>query len=254
MSTLVGRRARIVELLQHDGALSVTELGKRLDVSEMTIRRDLVELEGQGILRRFHGGAMLFLGRSNEPPFLLRDAHAVAAKRRIAERVAQLIPDGESVALGYGTTVIALARQLADRENLTIVTPSLRSAQALANSTSLRVILTGGLLRTGEQSLWGREAERTFERHFADTAVIGAAGVDPSFGVTEYHFEEVAVVQAMARSAKRLIVAVDGSKLGVLAFAHVLPVTDIETVVTSDDADPEIVRGLTDRGVSVLVV
>lgn len=241
-------------MMERAGSLTVAELSDRLTVSDMTIRRDIAELERQGVLSRFHGGAALRSGRAYEPPYLVRESRAVTAKQRIGACVAELIQDGESLALGYGTTVLAVAKELAARRNLTVVSPSLRSVLELVNASGIRVMVSGGVLRAGEQSLWGREAERTFEQYFADTAVIGSAGIHPDFGLTEFHFDEVRVVQAMAAGARRVIAAVDGSKIGVVAFAHVLPIAELDTIVTSDDADPAIIQALADRGVAVTVV
>jgi len=254
MSIVEDRRARIIEGLEQDGAMSVSALCDALGVSEMTVRRDLAELEAQGVLRRFHGGAALLRGRSHEPPYLTRAARGVVEKQRIAERVASLIPDGESVAIAYGTSAVAVGQELASRSNLTVVTPNLRVALELASSPGVRVVMTGGVLRPGELSLWGYDAEHTFQQYFCDTAVVGAAGIDATFGMTEYHFDEVAVVQAMATGAKRVIAAVDGSKLGVIAFAHVLPATQLDVIVTSDDAPESAVQDLRDLGVEVVVV
>lgn len=253
-ATVHVRRARIAEELGREGSLTVAELSERLDVSDMTIRRDIAELEREGVVTRFHGGAAIRSGRAYEPPYLVRESRAADAKKRIGARVAELIHDGESLALGYGTTVLAVARQLNNGNNLTVVSPSLRTVLELAHAPGIRVMVTGGVLRASEQSLWGREAERTFERHFVDTAVIGAAGIHPEFGVTEFHVDEFSVVQAMTAGARRVIAAIDGSKFGVVAFAHVLPVTQLDTIVTSDDADPAVVRELADRGVSMIVV
>jgi DeoR/GlpR family transcriptional regulator of sugar metabolism len=254
MSIVEDRRARIIEGLEQDGVVSVAAMCDALGVSEMTVRRDLAELETQGVLRRFHGGAALLRGRAHEPPYLMRAARGVEAKARIATRVASLIPDGESVAMSYGTTAVAVGRALAARANLTVVTPNLRVALDLASAPGVRVVMTGGVLRPGELSLWGYDAEQTFQQYFCDTAVVGAAGIDATFGMTEYHFDEVAVVQAMATGAKRVIAAVDGSKIGVIAFAHVLPATQLDVIVTSEDAPADVVQDLRDLGVEVITV
>lgn len=241
MSPSTQRRASIVDRLESAGSVSVAELVDEYGVSEMTIRRDLAELEKAGVLRRFHGGALIDRRRSYEPPYLLRERQNTDAKRSLAVACADLIGEGESVAIGYGTTALEVARALTTRSELTVITPSLRAALDLAEAPGIRVLLSGGVLRPGELSLIGRDSERTFERHFVDTAIIGAAGVDASYGLTDFHLEEVAVTRALLARAKRTIVVADDSKLGVVAFASVAGLRAVDVLVTNvEPADPRL--------------
>lgn len=254
MSIAEERRAGILRELEVEGSVSVTALCERFHVSEMTVRRDLVELQEQGIVRRFRGGAELLRGRSNEPPFMLRASKSVESKLRIAAHVAGLIGEGESVALSYGTTVLSVARELATRNNLAVVTPDLRVAVELSSSSGVRIVLAGGLVRPGELTMRGREAERAFQDHLCDTAIIGAAGVHHEFGVTDFHSEEVDVIRAIVAGAQRVIVVADGSKVGSVAFARVVPVTDADLLVTSSDAPSGALRDVAALGLEVAVV
>jgi len=141
------RHQAILQLIENQGAVTVADLCHRFAVSDMTIRRDLAELERAGLIRRVYGGAVSARGRSYEPPFLTRSGESQAEKERIGQAAAALIHDGDSLALDVGTTTLEVARHLKGKHNLTIVTNSLHIANALANQSDIRLILAGGILR-----------------------------------------------------------------------------------------------------------
>lgn len=227
------RRARIIEQLEQDGSVSVADLVELHEVSQMTIRRDLAELEQQGLLRRFRGGAILDGRRSYEPPYLVRESRRRDEKQRIGAVASELVSDGESVAIDYGTTALEVAKFLRRRSNLSVLTPNLRVALELSDAANVRVILSGGILRPDELALVGREAERTFECHFVDKAIVGTAGIDVDRGLTDFNTDQVAVKQAMMNGAEQVIVVADESKIGVVAFAAVTGIGAVDALVTT---------------------
>lgn len=236
------RRQRILKLIETQGSVSVDKLAQRFDVSEMTIRRDLRILQKNGFLKRVHGGATSNRGRSYEPPFLLRAREHMQAKAQIGRYAAQMISDGDSVALDVGTTTLDIARHLKDKQNLTVITPSLHIANVLAGHPGIRLILPGGVLRPDELSLVGRLAERALENFYVDKLFLGMGGVDLDAGLTEFNIEDAQVKQALIQRAKECILVADGSKFGSIAFAAVAPLSAVHKIVTDDSADPEICR------------
>lgn len=248
------RRALLLEELEQQGSVSVSELVARHGVSEMTVRRDLAQLEDEGLVRRFHGGAVLDRPRGFEPPYVLRENRQRAAKERLAKVVIALIKDGDTVALDYGTTVLAVAEALRDASGLTVVTPNVRAALELVEDPGVRVLMTGGQLRSSELALTGRDAERTFENYNVDTAIVSAAGADADSGMTDYNPEEVAVKKAMIARAKRVIGVVDASKLGVVAFATVIDLEQLDVLFTTAAPDDAMALAIADRGVDVRTV
>lgn len=224
-----------------------------LGVSEMTVRRDLALLEQRGLLRRVRGGATPSQGRSYEPPFALRENLQRAAKERIAEAASELIADGDTVAVDTGSSALALARRLGRHQNLTVVTHSLPVAGVLAEHPSLRVIVTGGILRSGEQSLTGHLSERAFADFHVDKLFLGVAGVDIDHGLTEYNVEDTQVKRAMLRSAKDVTVLADSTKHGRVAFAHVTDLHAVQRIVTDGGAAPHFVAALDQAGPEVIV-
>lgn len=248
------RSEAILQLLRESGRVEVRDLASRFRVSEMTVRRDLEELDRLGLCRRVHGGAVPSVSRSYEPPFALRLGQASDAKARIAEAVTQLLPSGQTVMLDTGTTTLAVAHALRGRDNLTIITASLPIATALADEPGLRVLVLGGLLRHGEHSMVGALTVQAVEQFHLDSCVLGAGGVEANAGLTEFHVEDAAVKRAVVARSERVIVAADASKVGVVAFTTVCLAQRLTTVVTDADPDAPASIALTDLGVELVTV
>jgi DeoR/GlpR family transcriptional regulator of sugar metabolism len=232
MSAAENRKAHIVERISAGESISVAGLAETLGVSEMTIRRDLAELEKEGLLKRVHGGAVSSFGRSYEPPYALRHGQAIDAKQRIARLAADMVVEGDSVALDVGSTVFEVARLLSRRRGLTVVTPSVRVLNLFLRNKEVRTIVTGGMLRNGEESLVGDLAAHAFRDLFVDKLFLGIGGIDAENGLTEYNWDDTLVKRAMIRSAKEVIVVADASKFDRTAFAHVADIGDIHVLVT----------------------
>jgi DeoR/GlpR family transcriptional regulator of sugar metabolism len=249
------RRALIETRVLATGEIDFVSLASEFGVSEMTIRRDVDNLENKGVVRRIVGGAIALVGKSSEPPFEARSAAAAIVKVRLAEAAVQLLQPHETVILDSGSTVLAVARAIKGRGlGLTIVTPSILVAIELADEPDTTVLLTGGLVRPGELSLIGAETQETFARYNCDTYVMGIAGVDMDRGVSEYHREEGNVKKAAAKSADRVIVVADQTKLGRVQLMSVAPLSAISVLVTDGDpADPTLVAA-TNAGVEVVCV
>ncbi|MDW8054828.1 MAG: DeoR/GlpR family DNA-binding transcription regulator [Anaerolineae bacterium] len=249
----ISRQQRILQLLDQKGMVRVAELCEQFGVSEMTVRRDLNELEQAGVLRRVHGGAVSARGRSYEPPFLSRATTHQAEKERIGRLAASLVQDGESIALDVGTTTLAVAHALREKRNLTVLTHSLHIAQVLAAQPYIRLIVVGGVLRVGELSLTGHLAERAYREFFVDKLFLGVGGISIHAGLTEFNLEDALVKQAMLHAAKERIVVADASKLERIAFARVCALSDIDTLITNAEADSGMIQRLEEAGVRVLL-
>ena len=247
------RHQIILNILENQGSVLVTDLVSQFDVSEMTIRRDLDVLERKGLLRRVHGGAVSDRGRSYEPPFLSRSTTHQEEKERIGKMAAELVRSGDSITLDVGTTTLEVARHLADKQNLTIITPCFQIAALLCENPSIRLILTGGILRHSELSMVGHLAERVFDEFYVDKLFLAAAGVDFEGGLTEYNLEDTLVKQAMIRTAKQVILVTDASKFNRVAFTAIAPINVIDTVVTDRSVPPSIVSRLKDLDIDVIL-
>jgi len=253
MKTIVSedRIAFILREIEDRGSVSLVDLAQRLEVSVMTIRRDLIDLEKEGLLRRVHGGAVSARGRSFEPSLVLRQGENQDAKEAIGSTAADLVADGDSIALDIGTTTLALANHLIGRHNLTVITPSLNIASLLVNQPDIRVILPGGIVRHGELSLTGDLARRAFEGLFVDRLFLGVAAIDAQAGLSEYNWDDALVKQAMIGSAKEVIVLADATKFEKVAFARVARLKAIHQLVTDRMPAAPLRKALEKEGVVI---
>jgi DeoR/GlpR family transcriptional regulator of sugar metabolism len=251
------RHDRILDILQSRGRVEVTELSRQLDVSEMTTRRDLLELESLGSLRRVRGGAVRELGRSFEPGYRSRAQQALPSKKAIAAAAAEYVADGDAIALDVGSTVLQMVDELTGRHGLSIVTSNLRVAWAVANNhaleRSVRLILAGGVVRADELNMTGISAQDNYRRMRVDTAFIGVGGVNVSAGLTDYNLEDAELKRVLVDSARRVIVLADSSKLGNETFAHVADLDQVDTLVTDAAADAGAVEALRAVGLEVVL-
>lgn len=247
------RRSQILQELDSQGSVTVLTEAARHQTSPMTIRRDLMELERTGLVRRVHGGAVAARGRSYEPPYITRAQEAHDAKASIADTAAHLVTEGESIAIDTGSTCHQVAMALTSRRNLTIVTPALRVAEAMSEASDVRVILTGGVLRQGENSLVGNLAARAFHELSVDRLFLGCAGVDPAFGISDYNWDDVLVKQAMVRSAKEVVLVADSRKFSHIAFARIAGLEAVSTLITDQQPAGPLAEALQSAGVAVVL-
>jgi DeoR/GlpR family transcriptional regulator of sugar metabolism len=227
------RHQGILEILQETGTAGVADLGARLGVTEMTIRRDLELLEADGVLKRFHGGAKLDLGSSYEPPFAIREKTNAGQKRLIGQRVASLIDDGDTIILDGGSTGLAVAECLIDRK-VTVCPLSLRVAWAFARSSSVNLIIPSGTVRQGELSLSGADTIAYLSGHHFDTYVMTVSGVSLEQGLTEWNAEDAAVKKTAVLVADKTFTAVDSSKFNRVGFVKLCP-TSVPAAIITDD-------------------
>lgn len=250
------RRERILREIQAQGATSIAELSRRYGVSEMTIRRDLQALEDAGQVKRTHGGALRQSEAAIEPRYAAKQELRAAQKAAIAQYAAsELVEDGDIVILEGGTTVTAMARYLADKRGLTIVTNGLYTANELRRlMPEATVICCGGVLRDGSFTFVGPAAERFFREMHARTMFLSATGLTLAAGCTDPSMSETQVKTAMIAAAGRLVVLLDSSKLGVTSLVTVAAVEAIDLLVTDEAAPDEVVQSLRARGVEVRTI
>jgi len=248
------RMRAVLSILRERGEVTSTALCAELRVSPATLRRDLTDLEGQGLLARTHGGARAVDATDSEIPVRLRDHRLVAIKRRIAAHAAALVPSGpHAVALTGGVTTSEVAKALRGRPKLTIVTSSLTIAADCAVDANIKVIITGGLVRANSLEAVGPLSVHAFDAITVGTAILGADGMSAASGATTYDEIEARTAIAMATNAQRVIVAVDGSKIGKVTFARMVGLSQIDDLVTDSSADPVQLERISAGGVRVHV-
>ncbi|MCX4750413.1 DeoR/GlpR family DNA-binding transcription regulator [Kitasatospora sp. NBC_01287] len=245
------RTARILDHIATVGSADVHALTELLQVSGATVRRDLQALHDQGLLHRTRGGAVT--GTVNlELPLRHRAGRQQAEKRRIALAAARLVPDGAVVGMTGGTTVTEIARVLAERSGLTIVTNAVNIAADLIVRSDIRLVVIGGNARTASYELVGPAAERMLSQYHLDLAFIGVDGLTASEGCTTHDEAEAHTDRAFLRGSARSVVVADTTKIGRVTFAEICPLADIDDLVTDAALGEEQEKAIADRGVRVI--
>lgn len=251
------RRQRMVDYIGGREYVRVAELGDRFAVSEVTVRGDLAAMHRRGLITRVRGGAIPTRRLVSERSFEETAATYPLEKAAIGRAAAALVQDGESIAIDVGTTTAALAAALVRRTGLgqlTVFTNGLRIASELETAIPrITVVVTGGTLRPMQHSLVDPMASGIFDRIRPHIVFLGANGLDVTHGVTNVNIPEAEMKQRMARAGRRVVLLVDGSKLGAVDVAHVCPVSDLDLVVTGRSAPAEQLDLLAEAGVDVLV-
>ena len=241
-----GRLTTILTELQKSGSVSVKELSKELDVSLVTMRRDLDELESRGLLRRTHGGAvsiepLFYEPFRNDRSFQAQVERFAEEKRRIGRAAAGLIKEGEIIALTPGTTTTEVIRGIPLNHKITVVTSTVNVAMELSKRKDLDVFVTGGHLRGEWFSMVGPSAAQSLSHVLIHTLFIGADGVDAKFGVSCFSPDESQLNSSMVKRAQRKIVVVDHSKFGVVAGWKICATSDIDILITDGGTTDEMI-------------
>jgi DeoR/GlpR family transcriptional regulator of sugar metabolism len=245
------RQQRIEEYLERVEFSSLDELSELVDASSSTVRRDLSVLEARGVLRRTHGGARLVNPPSEEFIFTARDTHQLAEKEAIARACAELIKPNQSLILDAGTTVYHVARYL-ESKLPQIVTNSLPVANLFASANRLEVVLSGGVIYPRLGVLVGPLAVETFSKIHADVAIMSAGGITLE-GLTNSHGLLIEIQRAMIAGAQRVIFCLDHTKCGRKSVTHLCDLEPVDVVVTDDKAPKDVVEGLRERDIEVIV-
>lgn len=244
------RRDAILRMLGERDRVDVAELTRSLGVSGMTIRRDLAELQRDGVLRRVHGGAV----RWQRSPFEARRVALAEEKRRIAARAAAMVADGDSVAIDTGTTALSVARALRTRRDLVVVTNSIHVAgefQGAAGSTA-KVLLAGGVIAP-EMCLVGALATDTIRKLHVGTLVLGCGGLTPERGLAYFDIEESEVRRAMLDIAERVIVVMDHTKFGRTETISLATLDRVDVLVTDAEPPPPYPALCRENGVELVI-
>jgi len=235
------RQNRIMEAVQERGAVRVSELAALLQVSDMTIRRDLDALASRGRLDKVHGGATTKRSPStDEPGFEAKWVRQTAEKEAIAGAAMQLVTPGSAIGLSAGTTTWTLAKQLSAVPDLTVVTNSMRIADVLQRSTArgLNVILTGGV-RTPSDALVGPIAVAALQSLHLDVVFLGVHGMDVRAGFTTPNLLEADTDRALVAAARRLVVLADHTKWSTVGISTIAALEEADVVVTDAGLPPE---------------
>lgn len=230
---LIKRRALIIKALKDNDDVDVEQLAENLQVSTMTIRRDLKALEAEGKVIRTHGGAVLKQTLIHESAFKDKETKRNDEKRKIAEAAVQLVRENSTLLLDSGTTTLEIAKLLKEKQNLTVITNDIQIAAELMNS-QLKVMMTGGNLQKETGTLLGSVAEDFLKEIHVDLFFLGAHAIDFEAGITAPAHDKAYVKKCMIASSERTWLVADSSKMNEKSFTNVCSLAELNGLIIDD--------------------
>ena len=251
--TKLERHTFILEELLKQGSLLVSELAERLDVSSVTIRKDLTELERAGKLYRSHGKAILINPFANNRSVNEKEGLNAEEKQQIGLEAAKLVSPNDSILLASGTTIHALARNLHTTDKLTVVSASLQGTELLAQNDNVDIIQLGGVVRHSSLSVVGQYADMILKGCSFSKLYLGVDGIDLDFGISTTDMNEAELNRSMIRTAQKTIVLADSSKFGRRGFARICGMDDVDMIITDSHISAQLVREIEELGIELIV-
>ncbi len=248
------RRKTILDMLMRDGKVKVNKLSKLFNISEVTIRNDLSELESRGMLQRVHGGAVSTSKAYYNMSFQERMETNREEKLRIAQAAASLIDKNDSVLFNSGTTTLYTARQLTENKNLIIVTNSISIASEIGHYDGINLILLGGNYNPQYQFTYGDDTLSALQKYNTDKLILAVDGVHPERGLTSFLHLEATIDQHMIQNATQVIVVADHTKLNRVSFSYIDKIESVDTLITDSKADKNILAQLKENGIDIITV
>jgi len=225
------RQQAILDMVELNGFVATEAMVSEFNVTPQTIRRDLNELNTQGLLTRFHGGAGQARSSENRP-YKDRLQTGVEAKRQIAEMTASLIPNGASLFLNIGTTTEAVAYALLNHENLHVVTNNINVAQILSQNESFQIMIAGGQVRNHDGGIIGLSSTDFVSEFRMDIGVVGISGIDEDGALLDFDHEEVKTARTILKNSRKVILVADQHKFGRRAMNRMGHIRDLDVLVT----------------------
>lgn len=248
------RKQKIIEILNKNTKVKVNELSELFNISEVTIRMDLADLEARGLLSRVHGGAVSSYRTYFNMNLQQRLTANQTEKRAIAEEVVKMIENNDTIMFNSGTTNLTIFRMLSHQLNLNIVTNSVSIAIEAGANPNFNVILIGGSINSKYQFTYGDDANAQLERYHADKLILSVDGISAEKGLTTYYDKEAELDRIMLSQANLTIVAADYTKIGRTAFAGISPVSAADFIVTNKNTPDNEIDFIKESVSSIILV
>ena len=248
------RRNYIMRVLYEQGHVAVSSLSDDLDVSEVTIRKDMRFLEQRKLLVRTHGGAALLNQYVYDLPFEEKANRHSDEKKKIGAAAAELVEDGDTLILDAGSTTQQVARNLRNKKNVTVATSSIHIALELLRFSGVEILMLGGIVRATAASVIGSYAEQMLREHAFCKLFLAGDGLDVDFGLTTVNTMEAHLNRIMIEAAQQTIVVADSSKIGRRGLSRICGIEEINTLIIDSGVSDENVRRLEEAGLRVVVV
>ena len=254
MINIAERHQLILNKIQKEGHINVLDLCKELNVSPVTIRKDLKLLEDKSLLFRTHGGATLSNPYTMDRPVNEKEKLQSDEKTKIGIKAASLIEANDSIVIASGTTVLALAKNIQPKGNLTVITSAINVAQELLRHPEVEILLLGGLLRKSSSSVTGPYAEQILSDVFCSKLYLGVDGIDLEYGLTTTNALEAHLNRKMISASQHTLVVTDSTKFGKRGFGRICGIDEIHEIITDSGVSEHLVEKLEAMGIKVSIV
>jgi DeoR/GlpR family transcriptional regulator of sugar metabolism len=238
----VERRNQILEKLQSEKRVVVSELSQFYQVSEETIRRDLDKLEKEGFATKSYGGAVINENIGIDLPFNVRKNQNVIGKQKMAELTAAMVQDGDRIFLDASTTAVFVAKALKERERLTVITNSMEILLELSDVSGWNIISTGGVMKEGYLAFLGSRTEEAIRSYYVDKVIFSCKAMDHKWGIMESQEVFASTKRTMMASGRENILVIDSTKFNQMAFSVAGDLRDVDVIVTDKKPDEEWLR------------
>ncbi len=248
----IERKNEILSKLMLDGKVIVSDLAVLYSVTEETIRRDLEKLEREGFAKKTYGGAVKSDNMTAELPYTVRKLTNVSGKKYIAEKIGDLIQDGDTIMLDASTTALFTVKSIFNKHNLTLITNSVEILLDLPATNDWRIISTGGTYRQDSMSFLSASATAVISNYHADYAVMSCKGLDLLKGITDTRENNADLKKSFVKNANKVILAVDNTKFNKISFVKICELNDIDIVVTDFKPDDECIKEFEKRNIELI--
>lgn len=254
MANIAQRHTFILEQLKLHGYVKVQELSEKLNVSEVTIRKDLKYLESKKILQRNHGSASNLTSIISDKHIDVKEKLQIEEKIRIGQAANKLLEANDKIIIASGTTLLAFANAIDFNENLTVITSSVKVSLSLCYNPNIEIIQLGGAIRKNSVSVIGHYAENTLETLSCNKLFIGVDGLDLEYGLSTSDVNEAHINKKMIEAAQKIIVLTDSSKFGRRGFCKICDFDKVHHIITDTNAPRHIVDMIRERDIEVTLV
>lgn len=247
------RQQQTLELVKERGYISIDELAQHFSVTPQTVRRDINQLADDGLLRRYHGGAAIDSNSSvSNTDYSMRIGHNFEEKQRIANAIADAVPDHASIFINIGTTTEAIAHALMQHQGLKVITNNLNVANILSKKEDFEILIASGKVRP-DGGVIGQATSDFFKQFKVDYALIGISGIDEDGTLLDFDFQEVSVSQEIIAGARHVFLAADHSKFGRHAMMRLGSLTDIECLFTNEKPTDLFLQKIKEADVTLVI-
>jgi DeoR family transcriptional regulator of aga operon len=253
MKNITDRHQFILEKLKKEGKVSILDLVEEMEVSGVTIRKDLKLLEDKNLLFRTRGGGSINNPYAVDRPIYEKEFINSDEKKKIARAAVELIGQTDSIMIGSGTTVFEIARALYPTRHLTVITPALKVGLELSNRPNVEVLQLGGLIRQNSSSVAGAHAIQVLQEISCSILFIGVDGIDLEFGISISNLAEAALNQKMIETAQTVVICADSTKFDRRGLGRICSLDQVHYIITDSNVSKSTVKAIEEKGIKVIV-